>query len=245
MKTYTRDLCLETRDCDMMGTWRPGAVLESLQETAGAHSEIIGVGRNALSRSGLAWVLSRLEVQMDRTPRMGEKVRLVTWPAPVRRWFFPRYFVGADEKGREFFRAASLWVLFDLNTRQMSRPDPILALMPDNRDLPAPLGLPGNVAELSEGLLTEDRFFAKYTDLDINQHVNNAHYIDWACNALGIACMRERELAHFEISYNAEIRPDQEIRTELRRMENAFSFSGYHGEKRCFDVGGTLRNREQ
>jgi len=75
----------------------------------------------------------------------------------------------------------------------------------------------------------------------MNGHVNNTRYIDWCCNALGINTLRQYELASFALNFNQEVRPGQELRTELRRQDSAFSFSGFEGDTRHFDVGGMLR----
>ena len=48
---------------------------------------------------------------------------------PVRRWFFPRYFIFRDASGAEIGRAGSLWVLLDIHTRKMTKPDLIQSLM--------------------------------------------------------------------------------------------------------------------
>ena len=242
MKTYTEHFHLLTRDCDMNAAWRPGAILMAMQEVGGAHSERLGAGRNVLALKNLAWVLTRIEVEMDRYPTIGEDLSLETFPAPVRRWFFPRYFVIRDNEDKEIGRAASLWVLLDLTTRHMVQPALVAALMPDNRDLPAPLGLPGSVTEVS-GVLEEATRLPLYSDLDANRHVNNTRYLDWVCDALGVDCMAENELARFTINYNMEILPGQEVRTQLRRLDRDFSYSGFVGDERHFDIGGTLRPR--
>ena len=162
---------------------------------------------------------------------------------PMRRWFFPRYFVCRDEAGQEIGRAATLWVLLNLDSRQMARSESVAALMPDNRDLPAPLGLPAPVTEVS-GTLQEGLIRPAYTDLDPNCHVNNARYADWACNALGAETLGRQELSHLVISFAHEVRLGDEIHTELRQLDGAFSFSGFRGDVRCFDVGGALRPRQ-
>ncbi len=243
-KTFTAELELQTRDCDLTSAWRPAAVLEAMQEVAGAHSEQLGVGRQALLNRNIVWVITRMEVEMDRYPRYGDRITVETWPMATRRWFFPRYFVYRDAHGAELGRAASLWVLLDLGTRQMMKPDEIAACLPDNRDLPAPLGLPSPVTEVS-GTLTGGVCHPAYSDMDMNRHVNNARYVDWACNALGIGCLEENELARFAVNYDAEVRPGRELRTELRRLDRAFSFCGFDGESRLFDVGGELRPRQR
>ena len=243
MKTYREDVRILTKDCDLTGQWKPSAILEVMQELAGIHGTLIGVGRNALLQQGVVWVLTRVEVVMDRYPKIGDTVSIETFPMPVRRWFFPRYFIFRNEQGEEIGRAGSLWVLLDVNTRKMAKPDICAALMPDNSDLLAPLGLPATVTEVS-GTLETDTHIPVYTDLDINGHVNNTKYMDWCCNALGIDTMKENCLSRFDVNYNLEILPGQQIRSELRRLGNDFSFSGFEGDARHFDVGGVLSARK-
>lgn len=243
MKTYREDVRILTKDCDLTGQWKPSAILEVMQELAGIHGTLIGVGRHALLQKGVVWVLTRVEVVMDRYPKIGDTVSIETFPMPVRRWFFPRYFIFRDEHGEEIGRAGSLWVLLDVNTRKMAKPDICAALMPDNSDLLAPLGLPATVAEVS-GTLETGCHIPVYTDLDINGHVNNTKYMDWCCNALGIDTMKASCLSRFDVNYNMEILPGQEIRSELRRLGDEFSFSGFNGDARHFDVGGVLTPRK-
>ena len=243
LKQYKEETLLRTCHCDFMGQWRPSAILETMQEVAGTHSEMLGVGRNALIEQGLVWVLTRVEVVMNRYPKVTDTVSVETFPMPVRRWFFPRYYIFRDEQGQELGRAGSLWALLNLSTRHMAPPDTILNLMPDNSDLIAPLGLPGPVTEISGAVTTAIRI-PEYTDLDVNHHVNNTKYMDWCCNALGIDCMKDHALRHFCLNYDVEVLPGQEIRTELRTLGNSFSYCGVHGDQRSFDIGGELMERE-
>ena len=242
-KTYREDWHLLTRDCDMAGALRPGALLEMMQETAGTHAELLGVGRTALSVRGMAWVVTRMEVHLDRTPVLGETLSVETYPMPVRRWFYPRYFIFRDGQEREIGCAASLWVLMNLQTRRVTKSDEVNSLMPDNSDLPAPLGLPAPVQEVG-GVLETREFTPVYTDLDTNGHVNNCRYLDWCCNALGVDTLKGWELSRFMINYDLELRPGQQVRTELRRLAQDFSFTGWADGERHFDVGGTLRERQ-
>lgn len=243
LKVYKEEQTLLTCHCDLAGQWRPSAILETMQEIAGVHSELLGVGRNALvQRAGVVWVLTRLEVVMDRYPKIGERISTETFPMPMRRWFCPRYFIFRDDSGAELGRAGSLWALLDLATRKMVAPDSVKKYLPDNSDMTAPMGLPATVTEVS-GTLETGTLLPAYTDLDVNLHVNNTKYMDWCCNALGIDTMTNHCLRRFAVNYDTELRPGQEVRTELRRLGSDFSFCGFHGDHRHFDVGGVLGER--
>lgn len=97
-KTYEESLRLVTRDCDMFGRWRPSAALEAMQEAAGTHAALLGVGREELIRAhNVVWVLSRAALTLARCPAIGERVTVETFPHPCLRFFYPRYFVFYDE----------------------------------------------------------------------------------------------------------------------------------------------------
>ena len=84
-----------------------------------------------------------------------------------------------------------------------------------------------------------------YSDIDVNQHVNNARYADWACDALGFSTMREYCLKTMCIQYAAEIRPGQEISLHAAQSEGRYRVAGYHEGKMHFEIGGELMPRQR
>ena len=239
LKTYTQEFRIASYQTDLTARMKPSAILEIMQEMAGAHAEMLNVGRSRLDPMNLAWVLTRVEVRMERYPRSGEMIQVETFPMPNRRVFFPRYFIFRDSEGKQIGCAGSMWVVLDITTRKMANAAEIVASMPDNNDLNAPMGMPATVEEIAAEN-QESLRIPVYTDLDVNGHVNNTRYLDWCCNALGIDVMRTHEMRRFAVNYNQEILPGQEVRTVLRHDGNTFSFSGFEGDIRHFDVGGTL-----
>ena len=240
LKTYSQEFRIASYQTDLTARMKPSAILEIMQEMAGAHAELLEVGRSRLLPMNLAWVLTRVEVRMERYPVSGEIMSVETFPMPNRRVFFPRYFIFKDAEGKQIGCAGSLWVVLDITTRKMGNPSAIAALMPDNRDLTAPMGMPATVEEVP-GEATEADRLPVYTDLDVNGHVNNTRYLDWCCNALGIETMRDHAMTTFAVNYNQEILPGQNVCTVLHRDGERFSFSGFEGDVRHFDVGGTLK----
>ena len=241
LKTYSQEFRIASYQTDLTARIKPSALLEIMQEMAGTHAEMLDVGRTRLLPMNLVWVLTRVEVRMELYPVSGEVITVETFPMPNRRVFFPRYFIFRDAQGNQIGCAGSLWVVLDISTRKMGNPVEIAARMPDNRDLTAPMGMPATVEEISGETIAADRM-PVYTDLDVNGHVNNTRYLDWCCNALGIHVMRSHTLSSFCVNYNQEILPGQEVRTVLHRDGCRFSFSGFEGEVRHFDVGGTLES---
>lgn len=242
MKIYKESFILRTCNCDFQGRWRPSAILETMQEAAGAHSELLGCGRNALLEKNIIWVLARSEVRMQKYPMVTDQITVETFPTPNRRWFFPRYFIFRDQEGNMIGYAGTLWLLLDINTRSMLPPGDVAACIPDNSDLTPPMGLPSTVGMLN-GDTTSSTHMPRYTDLDVNQHVNNTRYADWACDALGVDTLRENYLQSLVINYSAEILPHQEIELQLTQVGNQFRFAGFHEGRMHFELSGVLSPR--
>ena len=243
LKIYREDLLLRTCNCDFTGAWRLSAILEAMQEAAGAHAEALGCGYSQLWPKGIAWVLTRSQVEMERYPKVGDRVVIKTFPMPNRRMFFPRYFLFEDETGGRYGAAATVWALLSLEERRMAPPDIVLPFMPDNSDLTPPMPLPGAV-EMLEGKEKTFSCAPVYTDLDVNGHVNNTKYADWACNALGIETMRESCVGSLLVNFQAEIRPEQNVTLRLTRAQDRFRLAGYHADKLHIDLGGVLTPRK-
>lgn len=242
-KTYRDELLLRTCHCDMQGRWRPSAILEAMQEAAGTHAELLGCGRSHLLADNVVWVISRIELHMDRYPGIGERVTVETFPMPCRRCFFPRYFVFRDAEGSPLGCAGTLWVLLDLTTRHMAAPQAVAARIPDNSDLVPPLPLPHAVPR-TEGAVQTLLRRAAYTDLDVNAHVNNARYADWLTDALGTSVMRQYCLKTLNINYAAEVLPDAEVEMQLIRNGLAYHLAGNCDGRRHFEIGGELMARD-
>ena len=242
VNTYDETFCLRPRDCDLNEKWRPSAILETMQDAAGAHSKLLGCGRDELVKQDIVWVLSRLELHMDRYPAVGEQITVHTFPTPTRICFFPRYYIFTDAHGEMIGKAGSLWLLLDVNTRHMLPPGEIGKLIPDNKNLSVPMNLPATVGSLQgEEFVSEYR--PVYTDLDVNGHVNNTRYADWLCNSLGIDLMKEYEPEHIILNYNHEVLPGHVITLRRIMKDDEYRLSGKVNDSIAFEIGGTLRRR--
>ena len=242
-KSYSERFALRTSHCDLHGDWRPAAILEAMQETAAAHCARLGIGRDVTDGLGIAWVLSRTRVELTRVPRLGETVSVETWPLTTKHRFVPRVAAIRAADGVQIGAANSLWVLLDMNTRRIVGSDVVLAHLPENRDMPTGPAL--GVVRLPEGEAESRLLTPPYVDFDVNGHVNNTKYLDWACSALGHEAMASRRVAAFTVSYEGEILPGTDVRTELVLSGDQFAYCGFAGERRCFAVSGTLAPRDE
>jgi len=191
---------------DRYGRLKPSMILFIAQEIAGRHCVQLQVDYSVLESKRMFWAVTRHKVQISRLPVRGETIRIETWPMPTTRVAYPRSMVAYDEAGKELFRSISLWVLMDLDSRNMILPGKsgidVAGTLRGN-ELASPLGL---VAKPLDNSL--DRT-VRYTDLDRNGHMNNTRYLDWIDDLLPSLFHQNHTVREFIVCYMSEAREGQ------------------------------------
>jgi len=234
----TQTLTLQSRDCDFTGRRKPSEIFTAMQELASDHAAILGASYAVLRSVNLAFALTRTELHMDRYPKIGEKVVCHTWPAPVMKWMFPRYFIFENESGEQLGYAATIWVLMDLNERKMVTPAALPSPIPTS-DRKPPLRMPGKAANLTgEGKMRD--YLPGYSELDVNGHVNNTRYVSWMCDALGVEALTGNCVRSIIVNYSHELLPGQTISLRSETEGNSFRMSGDIDGVNHFALSGEL-----
>lgn len=206
---YIKEYTISISDCDASGRLRASALLVSTQELAEIHAVTFGLSRRHLLEQGVCWVLYRQHIVMHSHPTFGDNVRLITWPGAIEGPVFPRNYVLETMDGTRIGEIATSWILMDIHTRRPMRPSALPGTVPPNTEREAPLPLPG-MLRISDATPVMERT-VRYSDLDVNGHMNNTKYIDWICDVLDIATLNQRGLASFQINYISEARPDDTL----------------------------------
>ncbi len=205
---YQETITLRSSDCDTHNRLKPSAILSLMQEAAGAQLDGTEVDHKHLAQRNLFFAVTRQHIQITRLPKARETITLETWPGITSRVAYPRSTIAWDSQGRELFRAMSLWVLMDIQTRAMVLP------AKSGVDVPGvvrgnELAVPGSLAPKVLSANTTRQVV--YTELDVNGHMNNARYLDWAMDLLPTDFHREHPLADFTITYLSEAKEGEKV----------------------------------
>lgn len=215
---------------DCCGNLKLSSLLYFAQDTAEAHCKELALDWDTMVQKQMFWAVIRHRVQITRLPREGEKIRVQTWPMPTTRVAFPRSTVAYDERGRELFRAMSIWVLMDTNTRGMILPAKSGIMVPGvtfGNELPAPRSL------APQGLSSRDTRQVRFLDLDRNGHMNNTRYLDWVADLLPSKFYGIHQPREVVICYNAEALEGQEIAMQWELNENGeLTVDGHKAEEK-------------
>ena len=199
---YQKEFTVDSTVTDCFGRLKSSAVLSFVQEVAGQHFDRMALDPTP-EHKGLMWVIIRHRLQISRMPLKGETIRLETWPMPTTRVAYPRSVVAYDAQGQELFRSISLWVLMDRNTRAMVLPGKsgiaVAGILRGN-ELPSPNSLAPLVCSASVNRRV------CFTDLDVNDHMNNARYLEWAMDLLPSSFHGNHRLQDVTMCYLGEAR---------------------------------------
>ncbi len=175
-----------------------------LQEIAGNHARTLGLGIHELQGAGFTWMLSRLHLVISTYAAWRENVNIRTWPSGMRgRLTATRDFRVSGDSGEVFLLGVSEWLYVDLATLKIVRlPQAFSEIAPEGTprvDVPETSGKVPEFAEADWSVAVTVR----HSDHDFNNHVNNAHYVEWALECLPDGWSASRRVCELDISCRA------------------------------------------
>ncbi len=205
---YQQEFLINDAAVDCFGYLKPSMLLFYCQDIAGRHCNLLGADYETLEKKHLIWAIIRQKVQITRLPKSGETIRVETWPMPTTKVCYPRSTVAYDREGRELFRAISMWVLMDSESRAMVLPGKS-GVSVEGLLTGTELAAPGSLASRQ----LENRISRRvcYTDLDRNGHMNNTKYLEWISDLLPSAFHRDQKVREFTICYHSEAREGDDL----------------------------------
>ncbi|MDR1543251.1 MAG: acyl-[acyl-carrier-protein] thioesterase [Prevotellaceae bacterium] len=199
--------------------------------TAGAAATLNNFGLEKLIEENLAWVVSRLAVEMQRYPAQYEEFSIETWVEDYGKLFTTRNFKILDKEGTVIGTACSIWAIIDLTTR---RPYNLHNKIEWNRfatGIGAGMEKPVKVEEILIKKSATAYHTVAYSDIDFNQHTNSTKYVQWFLDTLDLAKFEQKNIARFDVNYIHEARfgdktalfcenSDEKTLCEIRNGEN-------------------------
>lgn len=192
-------------------------------QAATKHAEERGFGYSSMTSKQRVWVLSRMAIEVFEYPKNDTIMVIKTWVASVNRILTERYFAFEDEQGKPIGYAKSLWASIDLATRKPTNVLELEGLSDYIYDKENPIAGMGKIPLLKDNYEVATDFVVKYSDVDINKHLNSMKYIEHFVDVFDIDMFREKEIRRIEISYVSEGRYGERLDI-LKREEEQEAF---------------------
>jgi acyl-ACP thioesterase len=246
---WRREFQVGSYEVDPSGCLKLASLFNYLQETAGGHAEHLDLGYHALrERDGLGFVLSRITVEIAKMPTWEERIVLITWPKRAEKLLALRDFliVRAESLPHEdrpalsrqdleelsanaepLVRATTAWLLIDVERMRPVRPEKRLGSIPISPDLEAISTVPRRLLQPSGPPMSEQTRIVHYSDIDQNDHVNNARYVEWMTDFLAASAVPTAEHSLpapsvLEVNFSGEVKLGDKAVLRGREDEEAY-----------------------
>ena len=165
--------------------WTPGkrvplgVLYGFLQEAADMHATSLGFDSGTMLRKNLVWMLVRVHLRLEGGLVDRQVIEVDTWPSKVEsRFAYRDYRIYREEEAKPFGAATSTWILIDLSR---NRPAVVTGLFAPEYHLGADRAheLPAPPMGTAGPEISGRTFPVRRSDIDLNGHVNNLHYVEW------------------------------------------------------------------
>lgn len=211
LAVYEKSFTVGMRDVDFTGRLKLSALFGYFQEIANLHSGNLGIGFDTIMQKfGVTWALIRMRVEITRYPEMNEEIFLETWPQEPKSLEFIRDFLVRDRDGNVIVRAVSVWAIIDIHTRKLRKTKLIAGNYPPLREERALECRLGKLKPFGQLEMVYKRTIA-YSDVDVNEHLNNTKYVDFIMDCFSMDSHRAYMVKTLEFNYVHEALPGDTI----------------------------------
>ena len=206
---YQKEFIISNNDVDYRFNLKPANLFRFFQDIALKATEEVGADSISLSKRGIDWVITRMDVDIKRLPHCNEKITVCTYPGKDLAMLYPRYFYILDSNNEIIVRSSSIWALIDAKTRKVIvDKDTIKRLPGEHQDFELPL--PSKIAPSENKELIETRTI-HYSDLDFNCHMNNVRYVELLMDIHDFEFYKSHRPSFISLNYIREIKEKEKV----------------------------------
>ena len=205
-----------------------------LQIAAWRHADELGFGlEDMIVNKQRTWAMYRLKIEVNFYPNYGSELKVITWPKKKDHYFAYRDLL-VEYDGKTVARATSTYLLIDVESRKPQSLEGLYDELLDHQDLHAIEAPASKIGRVGDALKTQVK--TCITDLDINRHVNNIRYLDWALRVLPGSFWKEQRVKSVLVNYFAELYEDQMLLLTGELERNHLRICGSLEDKEAFKV---------
>lgn len=208
------------------------SLLSLMENIAGAHSAYCNFTFKDLAKDNLSWIIVSWKLKVFKRPKADETIKIQTWGREHNRLFVIRDFKILNNQDEVCAIASSKWCLVDTLKRKIAKlPDNIEEIYhgfrhesvfeSDDFDEETQKSF-NKYLKSEEPPIASDKYRIRRFDIDINKHVHNLNYINFAYELLPFDVFIGNELNNLEIMYKKEIKYGETIKSFLYHIDDLY-----------------------
>ena len=223
---------ISAHDTDMKDKCKLTNICNYIQESAIRHVLQYGMDPYKWMNEGLAWVLSRMKIEMYEYPEWQEIIKIRTWSRGTKGLFVNRDYELLDSNDKIIGKATSAWLIIDIHKRRPLRPTTYLEAV-NYRFVTDRTSIAEELRPLDKQEYTDSVFSLpiRYSDVDMNHHVNNVKYARWQLDAVPTERISKEDVKEFEINFLHETILGETVNMTCKALDkNTYATSVENGK---------------
>ena len=211
---WENKLRIRAFDVDANGRLKVNTILDYFQDAASNDAERLNFGYSIFVPMGLTWVLSWAKFEFINYPKFMDEIKIQSWGKKQHKLYSMRDYLLFNSKDEIICKGTSAWLLIDSKSL---RPKILPQLFPDIKMFDtkdALQDLPQKIIPTTETKLIYSTQI-RYSDIDLNQHANNASYIKLLLDCFDQGFHKAHTIKSLTVSYIAQSRYGDEIQLSI------------------------------
>lgn len=212
---FEKEIVVQQYDCDVNRTMKASALLRHVQQISIDHCDALGITAEQYEKTHTVFLLAKLSVDLyDKIPE-GSLLKLVTRACYPVKAVYHRYTDILDEHGTKLAFVDAHWILVDTQSKRILRKAPEELNLPFGEE---PMQLHEEIPKIPDAAMVKQETI-RYSQVDLNHHLNNTSYIDIICDLLPMDWMEHKEIKKILLHYHHEILWGETMDLYLKHVE--------------------------
>ena len=215
---FYKDFTISSFDVDAKKQASLQSICRYMQEMAALHAVELKLGFHDMMKENRAWVLAQVLIMMDRYPRFQEVISIKTWSNGPDGRYAMRDFEITDADRNSLGKASSTWFVIDIHEKNICRLDDYFRDYKYEHVKYALGRRPDRIKPIKEAD-RESTIISRYSDLDINAHVNNVRYVDHILDMFPSEFRMSYDVREIEMNFLKEAKEGNELINMIKQQE--------------------------
>lgn len=212
---FAKDFEIGLKDVGRNNELTNKSMMLYLEDTAGKHADGIMDGVNDRKRTKTGWLILDWKIKVIKRPKYGQTLNILTWGRKVKRCYIYRDFEVYNDDNEICAIATSKWLLVNIETKKLVQiPEELIQRYDPEYNTEVFKNEDLNKLKKPEDILCSSVYKVGRRDIDINNHVHNLYYLDYAYEALPEDVYKNNVFNNIRIMYKKEIKLGEKIKCE-------------------------------
>ena len=230
---YTETMTVMNADADFLSLLKPSALLRYVEQVSADHARTFGMTDQFFKDHGVAFLVGKQALKFDRVPQRAEKLTLLTRAEASRRGSVKRITTVTDAEGKQVAMVDCRWIVVSLAENRILREPGWTVEGFWNETVEGELPL--QLHKCREGLTSAGEWTVRYSQCDLNGHLNNAFYLDLVCDALPLDVVRKGPVTFASINYHREVPMGETVEVFYAPSAEGWYIIGKHNGQTSFE----------